>query len=116
LPWALFVFPEAMSVALAQRGAFTTYVAAFGAFYSSGVVTLLQLSWMIGHLLGYLLLGVALTRLAAPRWAGWLMVVGVPLQMIAYPTHQGVFQMAGFFLVCLGSLPAALGLLKGSAW
>jgi hypothetical protein len=44
------------------------------------------------------------------------MVMGVPLQMIAYPTHQGVFQMAGFFLVCLGSLPAAYDLLKGSAW
>lgn len=119
LPWALFVFPEAMSVALAQRGAFTTFVAAFGVFYSSGVVTLLQLSWVIGHLLGYLLLGVALTWVAAPRrasWAGWLMVVGVPLQMIAYPTHQGVFQMAGFFLACLGSLPAAFDLLKGSDW
>jgi hypothetical protein len=44
------------------------------------------------------------------------MVVGMPLRMIASPTHQGNFQMAGFFLACVGSLPAAYDLLKGSAW
>jgi hypothetical protein len=117
LPWAMFVFPEALAVLLTPRESLSTFAAAFAVF-SSGVVTLLQLSWVIGHLLGYLLLGAALTRVSGPRWArwaGWLIVAGVPLQMIAYPTHQGVFQMAGFFLVSLGSLPAALDLLRRSA-
>lgn len=74
------------------------------------VVALLQYSWVLGHLLGYLLLGLALVRMA-PRWVGWLLIVAVPLQMIAYPTQQGIFQILGFFLVFLASLPVAWALL-----
>jgi hypothetical protein len=33
-------------------------------------------------------------------------------QAVSYPTHQGFLQVFGFVLVLLGSIPAALALLK----
>jgi hypothetical protein len=47
-----------------------------------------------------------------PFWAACLIVAGVPFQMIAYPTRLGILQVLGFALVFIGSIPAALALLK----
>jgi hypothetical protein len=77
------------------------------------VVFALFLSWVLGHLLGYVLLGVALARARViPLWAAWLFVATVPFQMVAYPTKQGLFQIFGFVLVLIASIHAALVLLK----
>jgi hypothetical protein len=58
----------------------------------------LFISWIVGHL-----------------WAAGLIVAGVPLRMVAYPAHRGVFQQLGFALVFRGGLPAARAMVKSRA-
>ena len=49
-----------------------------------------------------------------PLWAASLIVAGAPLMgPIAYGTGLGLLQVLGFVLVFIGSIPAALAMLKG---
>lgn len=84
-----------------------TYVANWDVFAMHG-------GWIIGHLLGYVLLGIALLRTRViPRWAAWLLIVS-PLLMgpLAYGTGLGLLQVLGYVLVFIGSVPAAIAMLK----
>ena len=69
---------------------------------------------MIGHQLGYILLGIALARARViPLWAACLLIVSVPIMgPIAYGTNVGLLQILGFVLVFIGSVPAAFAMLK----
>jgi hypothetical protein len=72
-------------------------------------------SWVIGHLLGYIIMGIALIRSRAiPLWAAILIIVGIPFQAAGYGTHVSVLQLICFALIFIGSIPAALAMLKGS--
>jgi hypothetical protein len=66
--------------------------------------------WVIGHLLGYVLLGIALFRARViPRWASCLIVAAAPLMgPIAYGTNIGLVQVLGYVCVFAGSVPAAV--------
>ncbi len=68
----------------------------------------------IGHQLAYVLLGVALLRARViPRWAAWLIMVSAPVMgPIAYGTKVGLLQILGYVLIFIGSVPAALAMLK----
>jgi hypothetical protein len=113
LPWPLFAGTVALGQSIVQVGWNPAFETLGEQFQSNWVVVVLFLSWVIGHLLGYVLLGLALVRARViPLWAAWLFVVGVPLQMVAYPAKQGLWQILGFVLVLLGSVPAALALLQ----
>ena len=84
-----------------------TYVANWGVYA-------MHAGWVIGHLLGYVLLGIALLRTRViPRWAAWLLIVS-PLLMgpLAYGTGLGLLQVFGYVLVFIGSVPAAIAMLK----
>lgn len=84
-----------------------TYVANWAVFAMHG-------GCIIGHLLGYVLLGIALLRARViPRWAAWLLIVS-PLLMgpLAYGTGLGLLQVLGYALVFIGSVPAAIAMLK----
>jgi len=114
LPFAVFVGPEALAAGLGQFGARASNVAMWQYVFSQGAIFLLQASWVIGHLLGYVLLGIALARSRViPLWAAGLFIVGIPFQMIAYPTRLGILQLICFALIFIGSIPAALAMLKG---
>lgn len=113
LPFGVFVWPEALGDAMIKVGNRATFVSVWNAVSSENVIIFLQYSWVIGHLLGYLLLGIALARgRVIPRWAASLIVCGLPLQAVAYMTHQGMFQLVSYLLILLGSVPAALHLVK----
>jgi hydrogenase/urease accessory protein HupE len=72
------------------------------------------LAWVLGHVLAYVLLGIALARARAiPLWAACLLIVSAPLMgPIAYGTNLGLLQILGYVLVFIGSIPAALAMLK----
>ena len=72
--------------------------------------------WVIGHLLGYVLLGIALARAqVVPLWAACLIIVSAPwMGPIAYGTRLGLLQVLGYALVFIGSVPAALAILRRS--
>ena len=115
LPFAVFVGPEALAAGLGQFGASASNAAMVHYVSSQGAIFLLAGSWVIGHLLGYILLGVALIRSRAiPLWAAILIIVGIPFQAAGYGTHQGILQLICFALIFIGSIPAALAMLKRS--
>lgn len=83
-------------------------------YVSNWAVIAMHGGWIIGHLFGYVLLGIALLRARViPRWAAWLLIVS-PLLMgpLAYGTGLGLLQVLGYVLVFIGSVPAAIALLK----
>lgn len=65
--------------------------------------------WVIGHLAGYLILGIALWRAkTTPRWASLTLVISAPLMgPIAYGLNNGWVQVAGYAMVFAASMPAA---------
>jgi hypothetical protein len=70
--------------------------------------------WVIGHLLGYVLLGIALLRArSVSRWAAWLIIVSAPVMgPLAYGTQVGALQVLGYMLVFIGSVPAAIATIR----
>jgi len=70
--------------------------------------------WVLGHLFGYVILGIALLRARViPRWASWLIIISAPLMgPIAYGFNNGWLQVAGYVLVFIASVPVALALLR----
>jgi hypothetical protein len=85
-----------------------TYVTNWGVFAMHG-------GWVIGHLLGYVFLGIALLRARViPHWAAWLIIVSAVLMgPIAYGTGLGLLQVLGYVLVFIGSVPAAFATMNG---
>jgi hypothetical protein len=85
----------------------------FQSVNTRGSVFLLGASWVVGHLVGYLLIGVALLRSRViPWWAASLFIASVPLQAAGYGTSQYMLQLICFALIFIGSIPAALAPLK----
>lgn len=113
LPFGVFVGPEALAAAVGRLGASPSNAAIVHYVSSQGAIFLLFISWIVGHLLGYVLLGIALIRSRAiPLWAAIFIIVGIPFQAAGYPTHQGILQLICFVLIFIGSIPAALAMLK----
>jgi len=81
------VVPEALGDVMTKLGNSTVFVEVSNGVSSEGVVIFLQYSWVVGHLLGYVLLGIALGRArAVPLWAACLIVAAIPFQAVAYMT------------------------------
>jgi hypothetical protein len=88
--------------------------AEFAALYSSyiGDVRLLVGvggGWVLGHLLAYLLLGIALLRArVVPIWSGLLLMVAVPVMgPLAYGFGANALQLLGYLMVATACLPVA---------
>jgi hypothetical protein len=112
--WSLFVGETFWLNAMAHLGHDTLFLTLGKAYVANWVVLVMHGGWVIGHLLGYVLLGIALVRARViPLWAAWLFIVS-PLLMgpLAYGTGLGLLQVLGFVLVFIGSIPAALAMLK----
>jgi len=112
--WGLFDGEAFWINMLAQVGFGTQFPKFQTAYLANWGVVVMHGGWVIGHLLGYVLLGIALLRARViPRWAAWLLIVS-PLVMgpLAYGTGLGLLQVLGYVLVFVGSIPAALAMLK----
>ncbi len=99
---------------LAQLGFDAQFPRFQNAYLANQWVYLMHGGWVIGHLFGYVLLGIALLRARAiPRWAAWLIIVS-PLVMgpLAYGTGLGLLQVLGYGMVFVGCIPAVLATLK----
>ena len=58
-------------------------------------------------------MGIALIRSRAiPLWAAILFIVGIPFQAAGYGMHISLLQLICFALIFIGSIPAALAMLK----
>ncbi len=113
LPYANFVGLEAIGDVSSKTIQSATFVALWNGLSSEGAIVFLQYSWVVGHIFGYVLLGIALGRARAiPLWAACLIVVAIPFQAAAYISGQGIFQLISYVLIFIGSLPAALAMVK----
>ena len=100
------------AAALGLDGPYTTLAKSY---FSNPALLAVAAGWIFGHLLGYVFLGAALLRARAlPAWAAWLIILSAPLMgPVAYGTRLGVLQVLGYGMMFLGSLPAAVALVKG---
>jgi hypothetical protein len=110
LPFGVFVALEALAFRVASSA---STVVIFQDVNTQGSIFLLSASWVVGHLVGYILTGIALLRSRViPWWAASLFIVGIPFQAAGYGTRQNILQLICFALIFIGSLPAALAMLK----
>jgi len=113
LPWTAIVEQVILINGTAHMEGSAISLALLNQTTSTWPIIVLFLGWVIGHLLGYVLLGIALGRARViPWWAASLLIGGAFFQAISYPAHQGILQVFGFVLVLLGSIPTALAMLK----
>jgi hypothetical protein len=114
--WSLLIGESFWLAAAAQRQVGVPFLLVGKTYVANWAVLLMHGGWVIGHLLGYVLLGIALLRTQGiPQWAAWLLIVS-PLVMgpLAYGTGLGLLQVLGYLLVFVGSIPAALVTLQHS--
>jgi len=114
VPWGYIADQTFQLNAMARLGNDPLFAMVERNYFSNWEITVVAGGWVLGHLVAYLLLGLALARSrAVPLWAAALIVISVPLMgPIAYGSGNGNIQVAGFALVFLGSIPAAFALLK----
>lgn len=108
--WAVIADSVDMLNSMAQVSLNPLFVTVEHHYYSTWLIFAFGAAWVIGHLLGYVLLGIALLRARTiPRWSAWLLIVSAPIMgPIAYGTNLGLLQILGYVLVFIGSVPAAI--------
>jgi hypothetical protein len=115
IPWGLVADQSFLLNAMAHQGHDALFAALEHVYFSfNPEAYAIFTGWVIGHLLGYVLLGVALLRAQMiPPWAAWLIIVSAPVMgPFAYGTGLGLLQVLGYVLVFVGSIPAAVALLQ----
>lgn len=117
VPWGYFadsMFYFAAASRLHEGASFARLHSWTGAF-AFPPLQVVAGGWVLGHLAGYLVLGIALLRARAiPRWAAWAMMAAAPVMgPLAYGLKIGLLQVGGYLLVLVGSLPAALSTVRG---
>jgi hypothetical protein len=73
------------------------------------VMSALLLVFISGHLIGPMLVGIALGRTQViPLWATWALILGVPLQAAGFIAQVGLtMEIFTYGLLLLGSTPIA---------
>ncbi len=109
MPWGMIADQAFQTMQMAQAGHDAVFAHVERQFGSSWQLLIVFATWVGGHLIGYVLLAVALARSrVAPPWAAALLIAGAVLMgPVAYPSHLGLLQVAGYVAVAVGSWPAA---------
>lgn len=112
--WSLFAGEIFWLNDIARLGLDTQFPMLGKAYVANWEVFVMHGGWVIGHLLAYVLLGIALARARViPLWSACLIIVSaLVMGPIAYGTDLGLLQVLGFVLVFIGSIPAAFVMLK----
>ena len=105
---------DALSYDIAQIGGGPQFVALWNRFNSDAVLFSYTFIYAVCHLLCAVLVGIALgrTRLI-PLWAAVAIILFTPLLIIGFPTHLFILLLLSLVVLEIGSLPAALVMLKG---
>src|SRR5215472_6214903 len=78
--WAAIADSITMLDSMAQISLNPLFVTVEHHYYSTWLVLAFGAAWVIGHQIGYVLLGIALLRTRIiPRWAAWLIIVSAPI-------------------------------------
>ncbi len=114
--FVVFVGQVVQSRLMAQMGGSQQLVTLWNQFNTDPVITAYLYIFIIGMLIGPLLLGIGLGRThQIPAWATWAFILRVPIQVAGFVTHIGLsIEFVTFGLLLIGSIPVALALLKFS--
>lgn len=110
---AVFVGQDSLTYEMGQLGGSAQFVALWDQFNNNAVMSAYLYIFIIGHLLGPIILGIALGRARIiPLWAVIALVLSSSLQVIAFPTHIHSLLIASYSLLLLGAIPAARAMMK----
>ncbi|HLG74922.1 MAG TPA: hypothetical protein VKX46_00830 [Ktedonobacteraceae bacterium] len=116
-PLAVFAAQDASFYDVARLGSHPLLVTAVQQFNTDGIMSYYNAAFNFGMILGPTLVGIALIRARAiPLWAAILITLSRPLVFIYpfIPSLPGIYvQLPSCALLFLGSIPAALAILKG---
>ncbi len=117
VPFGYFADESSLLAAMARLHFDSQFAALVAEYMRDPHLLVVAAGWVIGHLLGYVLLGAALLRSdLVPRWSGaFLIAAAVVMGPIAYGTGLGLLQVIGYLLVTAASVPIAGVLLAGGA-
>jgi hypothetical protein len=110
-----FTAQSDMTYDMAQLGSSPQFIALWDRFNSDAVMTVFLVLFIVGFVVGPLLLGIALGRARViPLWAASAIVLSRLLLIIAFPAHlnSSSVEPGAYGLFFLGSIPAALAMLK----
>lgn len=112
----VFAGQEELSYLMAQMGGGAQLVALWDRFNTDPLITAYLYIFIMGHLIGPMLLGIALGRThMIPAWAAWAIILRSPIQVVGFLTHTGLsIEIVTYGLLLIGSIPVALALLKFS--
>lgn len=115
IPWSAFADQASLLNSMAHLRQYdASFTVLVTKAMSSWVILAMATGWVLGHVLAYILLGIALLRgKTVPRWAAWLLIIcAVLVGPIAYGTNVGLIQDIGYVLIAIGSIPIAIALVR----
>jgi hypothetical protein len=110
LPFSALTALDDLTASMAQLPAGGSFAPLLDRFSTDAVMNGYLLVYVIGHLVAYVLLGVALLQgRVIPRWAAWSIIASSPLTIAAFvlPASPRATGAVALGLLVLGSLPAA---------
>ncbi|MDQ6771866.1 MAG: hypothetical protein M3024_02580 [Candidatus Dormibacteraeota bacterium] len=106
--WPAFVIQDTMTNLMAQMGGGAQFATLWERLNSSPVYNGILLVYIVGHVMGTLLLGLALGRARViPIWAAAAIALYSPLQVIAFPTGNRFLADVAYGLLVIGCSAAA---------
>lgn len=113
IAFVVFVGQVVQSRLMAQMGGGPRLVTLWDRFNTDPVISAYLYIFIIGMLIGPLLLGIGLGRTdMIPAWATWALILRAPIQVAGFLTHIGLsIEFVTFGLLLIGSMPVALALL-----
>jgi hypothetical protein len=122
LPLSALTAQEDLTLQMAQLGGGDLLGTLWERFNSDAIMTIFLVVYIVGHLLAYVVLPVALYRARAiALWAAWTLAASTPLTLAFFATRQRN-EMVGLVMEVLfcaafivGSVPAAYAALKAQS-
>ena len=115
LPFSALAALDDLTSTMASLPDGGAYAGLLDRFSTDAVMSTYLLVYILGHLVAYVLLGIALGRAGVvPGWAAWAMVASSPLTVAAFvlPGSPRAVGGVALALLVLGSVPAALGMVR----
>jgi hypothetical protein len=109
LPLSALTAQDELTRTIASMPTDVDYTALWHRFTTGTVVNTYLFIYAAGHLIAYVLLGLALRRTpAVPAWAGWLMIASTPVTILGFAIPPlRVLIYVGVLAVFVASLPVA---------